>query len=188
MTHVLLGLGANLGDRAANLQHALDALAEGGVSMTAVSSVYETPPMPAGQPPYLNAVVAAETSLEPEALLALLKSIEARAGRRPSRRWGPRPLDIDILFYGVSRIETPQLTVPHIGITERAFVLVPLAEVHGGSLAVLGVSALELLSRLGESAQRTTFALRQPRDERVGILGTRDPFTPRDDRRTSRRP
>src|SRR6185437_15685660 len=113
-------------DRAANLRAAISLMDEAGISTRRRSSIWETEPVPADQPSFLNAVVAAETNFEPGALLAQLKRIEHELGRRPERRWGPRPIDLDILFYGDTALETPTLTVPHPRIAERAFVLAPL--------------------------------------------------------------
>lgn len=146
MTCVVIALGSNLGDRAANLRAAVRELESQGVTIDARSAIWETPPVPAGQPPFLNAVVAGETALEPEPLLDVLKCIEWDLGRRPGRRWGPRPIDLDILFWGDSRHESDRLTIPHPRIAERAFVLAPLAEVIRGPLPVFGRAALELLA------------------------------------------
>lgn len=146
MVTVYLALGSNLGDRLANLRAALGALEGAAVHVSATSSVWETDPIPPGQPPYLNAVVRAETALSPRDLLQTAKRIERELGRRPGPRWGPRVVDIDILFYGEERITTAELEVPHPRIAERAFVLAPLAEVSSGPLPVLGRSAVELLA------------------------------------------
>jgi 7,8-dihydro-6-hydroxymethylpterin-pyrophosphokinase len=81
--------------------------------------------------------------------LATLKRIEHDLGRRPERRWGPRPIDLDILFLGDERIDLPDLQVPHVRILERSFVLAPLAEVLSGRLPVLGVTAIEVLNAIG---------------------------------------
>ncbi|HXT38362.1 MAG TPA: 2-amino-4-hydroxy-6-hydroxymethyldihydropteridine diphosphokinase [Chloroflexota bacterium] len=130
MSTVYLGLGANLGDRAAALRAALDLLKESGqVTVDAVSSLYETAPMyVTDQPAFLNAVARVETALAPEALLDLLKQIEAARGRVARYRYGPREVDLDILLYDDLVLDTPRLTIPHKGLVERAFVLVPLAE------------------------------------------------------------
>jgi 2-amino-4-hydroxy-6-hydroxymethyldihydropteridine diphosphokinase len=148
MTIVILGLGSNIGDRVTNLRDAIAGLAERGVAFVGASSLWETPPMPADQPWYYNGVVVAETALEPEALLDVAKEVEHLAGRRPNRHWGPRPLDIDILFYGDERVATDRLTVPHPGIAERGFVLAPLAEAWQGELPVLGERAVDHLARV----------------------------------------
>ena len=149
MTRVYLALGSNLGDRLANLRAAVAGLEERGIAVAVRSSVWETPPVPAGQPPFLNAAVAAETDLDPLSLLRELKAIEHALGRRPGPRWGPRTIDLDILFYGDERIDVPELTVPHPRIAERAFVLAPLGDITRGVLPVLGNSALDLLERIG---------------------------------------
>lgn len=160
MTPVLLALGSNLGDRAANLRAAVALLGEAGISVRSCSSIWETEPVPPDQPPYLNAAIAAETGLGPEQLLVVVKGIERALGRRPGRRWGPRPVDIDILFYGEVRIDLPGLQVPHPRVAERGFVLAPLAEIHGGPLPVLGERAAELLARAGaHGLRRTSLAL-----------------------------
>ena len=161
MSEAILALGSNLGDRAANLRAALDLLAERGVTPLRVSSVWETPPVPADQPRYLNAAVAVETDLDPEALLGVAKEVEHLLGRRPSGRWRPRPMDIDLLFCGDGEVATETLTVPHPRIAERAFVLLPLAEVLDGPLPVLGRSAAALLAGLDTSGhERTGLRLR----------------------------
>jgi 2-amino-4-hydroxy-6-hydroxymethyldihydropteridine diphosphokinase len=133
MVRAYLGLGTNLGDRAANLQFGLDGLAARAGRVVAISPVYETQPVggPA-QPDYLNAVVVVETELSPRELLVVAKALEAEAGREPTdpeRRWGPRPLDIDILMVGDLRVDEPDLVVPHPRIHQRTFVLAPLADV-----------------------------------------------------------
>ncbi len=156
---VVIALGSNLGDRAGNLRAAVAALEEEHVGVTAQSSVWETAPVPADQPAFLNAVVTAETWRSPSKLLELLKKIEHRLGRRPERRWGPRPIDLDILFYGRERVDTPELTIPHTAILERSFVLAPLAEVLPGVLPHLGVTATEALRRAGTSGLRRHSAL-----------------------------
>ena len=146
MVEAVLALGSNLGDRASNLRAAVNCMAEAGFALERASSVWETPPYPEGQPKFLNAVVVGETDLAPEGLLVAAKSCEARLGRTPTWRWGPRVVDIDILFYGSMQISSEELVIPHPLIAERAFVLVPLAEVWQGELPVLGVSAAALLA------------------------------------------
>jgi len=159
MTRVAIALGSNLGDRLGNLRAAIAALEAAGIAVVRRSFAWETPPVPADQPSFLNAAVLAETSLPPAALLAELKAIEHALGRRPGRRWGPRPIDLDILFYGDLRLEAPELTIPHPRIAERAFVLAPLAEILEGPLPVLGASALDLLERTGLQGARRLCAL-----------------------------
>lgn len=126
---VYLGLGSNLGDRQHNLSRAVELLSE-QIHIELVSSIYETEPVGyQEQPRFLNAVLRATTSLTPKRLLALAKGVEKVIGRIPSFPNAPRIIDIDILFYGEQVINLPQLTVPHPHLEERAFVLVPLAEI-----------------------------------------------------------
>lgn len=126
---IFIALGANLGDRQANLQRARQLLAP-QVRLLAASSLYETPPWGyADQPPFLNQVLQGETRLNPMRLLTHLKKIEQRMGRQPTVRFGPRPIDLDILFYDRLVLDTPELTLPHPRLHERSFVLVPLAEI-----------------------------------------------------------
>lgn len=130
MSVVYLGLGANLGDREAALRAALDHLgASGQVTVGAVSSLYETAPMyDTDQPAFLNAAARVITSLPPEALLDLLKQVEGTLGRIARHRYGPREVDLDILLYDDIVLHTPRLTIPHRRLAERAFALLPLAE------------------------------------------------------------
>ncbi len=128
-----LGLGGNLGDRLAALTEALQLLGSTpGMRRTACSSVYETEPWGVtDQPSFLNLVAAFETTLSPVDLLLACKSIEATVGRTTSYRWGPRLIDVDILLYGdrIVSVTDPDLQIPHPRMTQRAFVLVPLAEI-----------------------------------------------------------
>lgn len=124
-----LGLGSNLRDREGNLRHAL-ALLSRKVNIDEVSSIYETEPIGyKEQPLFLNMVCRISTDLPPEQLSHDLKDIETRMGRLPSFPNAPRIIDIDILFYGNRIMETQTLTIPHPRLHERAFVLVPLAEI-----------------------------------------------------------
>jgi 2-amino-4-hydroxy-6-hydroxymethyldihydropteridine diphosphokinase len=124
-----LSLGTNLGDRKANLETILDLLAQ-QVDISRVSSIYQTEPWGySDQPFFLNQVAEINTTLRPVELLDFLKGIERQLGRKPTTRYGPRVADIDILFYGDEIIETDRLIVPHPRFRERAFVVVPLAEI-----------------------------------------------------------
>ena len=137
-----LSLGANLGNREETLRAAVQRLAEKkGVTLCAVSSLYETAPWgKTDQPLFLNIAVFLQTSISPEALLSLAQSVETSLGRVRNERWGPRTVDIDILHIeGVQR-HTQELTLPHPYMTERAFVLVPLAEI-APNLVVIGRTA-----------------------------------------------
>jgi 2-amino-4-hydroxy-6-hydroxymethyldihydropteridine diphosphokinase len=126
---IYLALGANLGDRRANLAAAVARLRE-QVTVDALSSLYETEPAyVSDQPRFLNAVLRGRTALDPMALLAFVKGIERALGRVAGPRFGPRVVDIDLLLYGDETIDTPDLTIPHPRMAERPFVLVPLAEI-----------------------------------------------------------
>ena len=134
-----LSLGSNLGNREETLRKALRQLAAAdGVKKLAVSSLYETEPWgKKEQPSFLNIAVSLQTTLTPEELLALAQAVETELGRVRHERWGPRTIDVDILLIeGVER-KTPTLTLPHPYMTERAFVLVPLAEI-ASDLVVMG--------------------------------------------------
>ncbi len=149
---VLLGLGANVGDAMTQLAAAVELIGDiDGVTVEEVSSVYATPPWPPPHDPrhvpqddYLNLVVRARATIGPEALLAATLELESLLGRDREReqRWGPRPIDIDLLVHGGEVRDLPELTVPHPRITERAFVLIPLLEVWpGGALPVGGTGS-----------------------------------------------
>jgi 2-amino-4-hydroxy-6-hydroxymethyldihydropteridine diphosphokinase len=126
-----IGLGTNLGDRLGNIQTALQKLADlPTIKLMRVSSLYETAPVGVTeQPDFLNVVAAARTSLAPQALLDALLHIENQMGRVRTERWGPRVIDMDLLLYGADQVALPGLTVPHPRLRERAFVVIPLAEI-----------------------------------------------------------
>lgn len=129
---VYLGLGTNLGDRLDNLQSAVAALPPQVVPGDC-SPVYET--LPWGfedQPAFLNQVLRAHTRLQPQELLRHLKGVEEQMGRQPNIKYGPRIIDLDILFYDRLVLETENLTIPHPHLDERAFVLVPLTDLAPG--------------------------------------------------------
>ena len=166
MTTAYIALGSNLGDRAAMLRGALASLSrEADVRIVAESAVYETAPVGGPeQPDYLNMVVAVETALAPEALLACCLAIEAEHGRVRRERWGARTLDLDLLSYGEVELMSEQLTLPHPRMRERAFVLVPLAEIApelkigdrtaGALSALVDRSGLRRLGSLSEVTNR----------------------------------
>lgn len=131
MSIVYLGLGSNLGNRRHNLDRAIEALGDKGkVKVKKLSSLYETEPVGfAEQPLFLNAVFEGNTHLTPRQLLAFIKETEKKLGRLPSFRNSPRVIDIDILLYEGEQRESPSLTIPHPRLAERAFVLIPLAEI-----------------------------------------------------------
>jgi 2-amino-4-hydroxy-6-hydroxymethyldihydropteridine diphosphokinase len=129
MSLMYLSLGSNLNDRYANLRRAV-AMLQDKVAVTAVSPVFATEPWGVReQPPFLNICVAAVTTLTPHEVLHFIKFIEQQMGRKTTSHWGPRLIDIDILFYDSLVIEDEELTIPHPHIAERAFVLAPLATI-----------------------------------------------------------
>jgi len=129
---IYLGLGSNIGDRWLNLREALSLLSE-KLRVTVVSPIYDTAPVGnTKQSRFLNLVCEAYTLMTPEELLMMVKEIEKNIGRTPGPPNSPRPIDIDILFFGDERVNTAGLVIPHPKLTERAFVLVPLADIAPG--------------------------------------------------------
>lgn len=147
-----LGLGANLGEPVETLRQVKHLLEErDGVCVRKASSLYWTDPVggPPGQPDYLNAALEVETELSPEHLLRLALAMEGDFGRVRGEHWAPRTLDIDILAYGELERRNPDLTLPHPGIHQRTFVLVPLVEIAPGWVhPTKGKTARELLDAL----------------------------------------
>ena len=139
MNTVYLSIGTNMGDREANLKLAVKLLTEAqGVTVEAVSSIYETAPVGfVDQASFLNIAVRLLSSLSPSDMLRLCQEIEQELGRVREFRWGPRIIDLDILLYNHENIETESLIVPHERMFERAFVLVPLMEISGPSIGQL---------------------------------------------------
>jgi 2-amino-4-hydroxy-6-hydroxymethyldihydropteridine diphosphokinase len=131
VSKVLIGVGSNLGDREFLIRKAIEALRDLPHTIVArVSSLYDTDPVgDVEQPAFLNAVVWIETELEPRELLWQMLLIEKRMGRVRTQRWGPRPIDLDLLFYAKRIIDEPDLQVPHPEAERRAFVLIPLSEI-----------------------------------------------------------
>jgi 2-amino-4-hydroxy-6-hydroxymethyldihydropteridine diphosphokinase len=168
VTRAYIALGANLGDRRATLESAMNELSQIG-TIVARSSIYETDPWGFDdQPPYLNAVAAIETEFSAGELLDALLAIEKRHGRIRTFQNAPRTLDLDLLLFGDQQLQTARLTVPHPRLHERAFVLVPLNDV-AANVDVPGQDATvsELLDRLGVITGVRLFAIwNNPQDSR----------------------
>jgi 2-amino-4-hydroxy-6-hydroxymethyldihydropteridine diphosphokinase len=131
MTLAYLGLGSNLGDRERNLGEARRLLDEAGARVLRASAVHETEPYGViDQPRFLNQVVEVEWRRGPRELLGAVKAVETAAGRKPTYRWGPREIDVDILLFGSETVDEPDLVIPHPGLYERDFLLRPLAELR----------------------------------------------------------
>ena len=146
-----IGAGANLGDPIRQIRQAKDALQKSpGVKFLGASSLYRTQPMgPIAQPSFINAVFSLECGMSPKDLLALLLSVEEKMGRVRKERWGPREIDLDLLFYGAMVISEQGLEVPHPRLHERRFVLTPLVEIAPDVVhPVLKKSASDLLAAL----------------------------------------
>lgn len=159
MLTVYLGLGSNLGDRAANLRAAIDRLRAAPLRIDAVSSIYETAPVgetPEPVPAYLNCALRARTLLQPEALLDLTQQVEAAGGRTPTFRWGPRTIDVDLLLYDSLVMRSSRLVLPHPRLRERAFVLRPLAELTPHLALPDGTPVADLLRLPSVAAQEVT--------------------------------
>jgi 2-amino-4-hydroxy-6-hydroxymethyldihydropteridine diphosphokinase len=162
-----LSLGSNLGDRAANLERAIEALPEIGVRVLRRSSIYETEPVDfLAQPWFLNCVVEAETSLGPRQLLEKLQAMERKLGSQKLVPRGPRMIDLDVLFYSDAMIHEPGMEIPHPRIAQRRFVLVPLAELAPElQHPVLRKKAAELLS---DTLDRSVVRIWQPEQGAAG--------------------
>ena len=154
---VYLLLGSNLGDRPSVMREAIRRIAAEVGPVVAESSVYETEPWGfADQPPFLNMVVKAETSLSPEQVLKRILGIEQELGRVRDRRWGARLIDIDLLYYGERVVRTPDLVVPHPRLSERRFTLKPLCEIAPDFVhPVFLKSNLRLLESCGDDSAVT---------------------------------
>jgi 2-amino-4-hydroxy-6-hydroxymethyldihydropteridine diphosphokinase len=149
-----LALGGNLGPVETTLTAALRQLAA-SLGPLRVASLYRSHPIsPIPQPEFLNTAALARTVLAAEEVLALAKALELAAGRRPGARFGPRPLDVDLLLYGNRRVAAPELTLPHPRLRERRFMLAPLAEIAPAwPVPPDGATVAELLERLGSQQE-----------------------------------
>lgn len=173
MTNLIyLALGTNLGQRAAHLRAALAALPP-KVKVRRVSPVYETEPWGyRDQPAFFNQVIEAETSLSPQDLLAYIKQLEEHLGRQPTFRYGPRLIDVDVLFYGDQVVDFENLSIPHPHLAERAFVLVPLADLVPDLVhPVLGVPVRDLLSKVDHAGIRPVMQTLPPFGTRTFVMG-----------------
>ena len=152
MAKAYIGIGSNLGDRAANLNRAVELLGRApGLRVLAVSPFIETEPAggPEGQAKFLNAAAALETELEPLALLDALQKIEADLGRAHSEPWGPRSIDLDLLLYDQRIVANSRLRVPHLRLRVRRFVLEPLSAIAPEAVdPISGLTVRQLLERL----------------------------------------
>ncbi len=148
-TTAYIGLGSNLGDKAANIKKALERLRETpGIQVKKVASLYKTSPLyVTKQDWFLNTVAEIETSLTARELLTLLKDMEKKLDRTPTIRWGPRTIDLDILLFGNDKIKDSDLVIPHPRMIERAFVMAPLAEI-APHLCIPGRGRIGELARL----------------------------------------
>jgi len=147
MARAYIGLGSNLDDPLAQVQRALERLAElPDTRLIGQSRLYRSAPVgPEGQPDYINAVACLETALSPEILLDHLQQLEHQQGRVRTLRWGPRTLDLDILLYDALVLQTPRLTLPHPEMINRSFVLYPLADLAPDLILPTGQSLQSLL-------------------------------------------
>jgi 2-amino-4-hydroxy-6-hydroxymethyldihydropteridine diphosphokinase len=150
MAEAFVAFGGNVGDVRATLDRAVAAFCDGGVRLVARSADYHTPPWGVeAQPPFVNLCIAVETDLAPRALLTRAQAVERAFGRdrTQEQRWGPRPVDIDLLAYDDMILKEPKLTLPHPRLFERAFVLVPLAEIAPEKV-IAGMRIADALARV----------------------------------------
>jgi 2-amino-4-hydroxy-6-hydroxymethyldihydropteridine diphosphokinase len=152
MAIVHISIGSNIGEREENCEKAIGLLLENRITVTRMSHMTETEPWGVtDQQKFINAAVEARTDLGPEELLDVLKKIEHDMGRLPSARWGPRLVDLDILFYDDLVMKTDDLEIPHPYLKDRDFVLGPLAEIASKKVhPVLKKTVRELLEELGK--------------------------------------
>jgi len=166
MFEVFISIGSNLGNRELNLNRSVSLLS-GRYKILSASSIYETDPVGVkDQPDFLNAVIKIGTTMLPDCLLKFIKDIEAEMGREQKLRWGPRIIDLDIIYFGNLIVETPKLKIPHSHAHQRRFVMEPLCEIAPDlKHPVSGVDSKTILSEI-KSDERTV---------RKGILITKIP-------------
>lgn len=157
-----LGLGSNIGNRTEQIEHAIDLIqGTSGIRIMKCSSIYKTEPIGyTDQPEFYNSVIQIQTSLQPNELLSVILNIEKKLDRIRTIRWGPRTIDIDILMYGNQIVDEPHLKIPHIQLTKRAFVLVPLLEI-AGSILVPGTT------------NKLTYYIEQLEDQKIDRIDER---------------
>lgn len=155
MHQVFTGLGSNEGDRLKNIVDALIRINHNQCHVIKISSIYETQPVgPVAQSDFLNAVAEIKTNYNPLELLTLFKSVEKKTGRRRSARWGPRMIDLDVLTFDQIVLHHPQLTIPHVELVNRRFVLVPFHEIAPQCfIAGSGKTVSQLLKESRDNSQ-----------------------------------
>ena len=176
MVTAYLGLGSNLGDRRVSLREAIIGVSDPeALTVVATSSIYETAPWGyTDQPDFLNCVVEVETRYSPVELLERIERVEQEIGRTPTWRYGPRLIDVDILLYGnvYLRLSDPDLTIPHPRMEQRAFVMIPLAEIAGDVVhPVLQRTISDIAANVDEQTGVRTWATRQELEDLVGRRG-----------------
>ncbi|MCK4591782.1 MAG: 2-amino-4-hydroxy-6-hydroxymethyldihydropteridine diphosphokinase [Candidatus Latescibacteria bacterium] len=168
MTTIYIGLGSNLDDREAFINQAVEKLSQ-KIQILSVSSLYETAPLGVTQqPPFLNAVLKANTSFSPRELLNFTQLIEKRLGRKRTQPWSPRTVDLDLLFYDDLVLEEPNLIIPHPRLHQRAFVLIPLCEIE--PLLLHPVLKKPVCLLLKENCEQQSVRLFSPLKKRRGGL------------------
>lgn len=168
MKRVFLSLGSNVGNRSANIRKALETLAAEGVEIHKVSSFYRTEPVDFRQQPwFINCAVEAATELLPMQLLKAAQRVELSLGRRRTVNKGPRTIDIDILLYEHFVVRSAALKIPHPGMTERRFVLVPLCEIAAGVRHP--ITRLTVQEMLNQTADCSQVVHMRPQDEDIGV-------------------
>jgi len=152
MSDVYIGLGSNVGDRLSNINKAIELLdSNADITVEKIASFYETKPVGyLNQPDFINTAVKITTGLTPRRLLEVTKSIEERLRREHTVKWGPRTIDLDILLFDDITMDEPHLRLPHPEIKNRAFVLVPLAEIAGSIKHKSGNTIREMLAKLSD--------------------------------------